>query len=560
MNEEPPREYLGGGRYAVERELGSGGSGSVLLAYDTTLGRWVALKRVAFDEAVLNEAAMMASFQHPNIVTIHDVIQEGGEVLFVMEFVSGHTLEDLQEPLTEETFRALATQCLEGLAAAHAQGVLHRDIKPANIMLAPLPDGEFRAKILDFGQSRTLEAPSLQTIDQNGAVMGSIHTMAPEQLNREALDMRTDLYSLGCVFYQALTLRPPFEGGSVAEVVAAHLQHRFQPLETLRPDIPPALAQWVEGLFALDREDRPASAEQALRMLETTRGDSKIRVVSSPGKKSEPVHVARLAPVFKPIPVIEAPTAPVAVLAAAKPATSPHRIRHAVPVHPVEAGPGPSRKGLWIAAAAAAIVLLAVGAFLAYSALSPKGELVYGADLSNGICPPGTWTVENGIMKGNGKSEVFWSRKEYENFELNFDVRVGPGANSGIFLRCPDLRELRKKRRIYRQSALEVEIIEGPGTAGSILTVAESAKPVKLQSGKWHSYKIKAIGPIITVAVDGETLCEVDLSKGTKAAFNPDGTRNILTMALKDLPRKGRIGIQDWLGPVEFRNFRIQEL
>lgn len=215
---------------------------------------------------------------------------------------------------------------------------------------------------------------------------------------------------------------------------------------------------------------------------------------------------------------------------------------------------------LWITAAVVAVVLIAGGVFFTSRAAKPKGELLYGADLSNGIFPAGTWTISDGIMKGNGKSEVLWTKKEYENFELHFEVRVAPNSNSGIYLRCPDLEELKKKRLHYRQSSLEVEIIHGSGKAGDLLTVCSTSKPVALEPSKWHTYDIKANGSMIMVTLDGEKLYEFDLSKGTKANFNPDGKRNIISMPLKDLPKKGRIGIQDWLGPVEFRNFRIQEL
>jgi hypothetical protein len=211
-------------------------------------------------------------------------------------------------------------------------------------------------------------------------------------------------------------------------------------------------------------------------------------------------------------------------------------------------------------AAAAVVVLIAGGFFFISWAMAPKGELLYGADLSNAIYPPGSWTIVDGIMQGNGKSDALWTKKEYENFELHFDVRVAPGSNSGIFLRCPDLEETKKKRLHYRQTVLELEIIEGYETAGTLLTVAKPTKPIKLEPGKWHTFDIKAHGSIITVAVDGVKLYEFDLSKGTKPTFNPDGTRNILAIALKDLPKKGKIGIQDWLGPVEYRNFRIKEL
>ena len=289
MSAEPEREFVGNGRYAIDRLLGSGGSGTVNLAYDTKLERWVAIKRMpAGDNSALREASIIANLHHPNIVMIYDIFEQGVEVFFVMELVLGPTLEDLVEAMSEGTFRDFATQCLQGLAAAHEKNVVHRDVKAGNIMLAPLAEGGYRVKILDFGQSRVSEEPSLQTIDHNGAVVGSIYAMSPEQLGNEPLDSRTDLYSLGCVFYQALTLERPFKGGSVTEVYASHFRHRFNPLGSLRPDLPVALTMWVEQLFSLERSDRPSSSLEALAMLHQSAGAAVIRA-ASPLEKTMPV-------------------------------------------------------------------------------------------------------------------------------------------------------------------------------------------------------------------------------------------------------------------------------
>jgi serine/threonine protein kinase len=311
MSVESEREYVGHGRYALDQMLGAGGAGAVYLAYDTSLSRWVAIKRIpATDDTLFQEATVLASFQHPNIVTIYDVLQEGGEMLLVMEFVQGQTLEELAEPLTEETFRHFAAQCLEGLGAAHEKNIVHRDIKPGNIMFVALSAGGYRAKILDFGQSRLMQAPSLQTMDQSGAVIGSIYMMSPEQLNHEELDPRTDFYSLGCVFYQALTLMRPFNGASVGQVLTAHLQHRFAPLASLRPDLPRPLTVWVERLFSLDKNDRPSNALEALRGLNASFGAASGINIASHSTKG--VRVAS-APVLKPIPVTNPPQAPIRV-------------------------------------------------------------------------------------------------------------------------------------------------------------------------------------------------------------------------------------------------------
>jgi len=556
MSAEADREFVGNGRYALDKVLGRGGAGEVVLAYDVMLARWVAIKRIpATDAGILQEAGLLANFQHPNIVMVHDVFQEGGQVLIVMEFVQGQTLEELAEVMSEETFRNFAEQCLDGLGAAHAKNIVHRDIKPGNIMLAQLSGGGFAVKLLDFGQSRVMEAPSLQTMDHSGAVVGSVYMMSPEQLNHEELDYRTDFYSLGCVFYQALTMQRPFTGKNMAQILSAHLDHKFQPLASIRADLPQALTAWVERMFSLDRNDRPASALEALQTLRATPAAPLAKVKAAvaaavPVAVAKPIAVAP-AKAVKPVPVATAP----------KPATSIPPRTFSTPSTPPP--PEPSRKfplPLWIPLAAAVVLLIAGGVFLAFRATPPPGDLLFGADLSNADFPPGTWTVSDGIMKGNGKSEVLWTKKEYENFQLHFEVRAAANSNSGIFLRCPSAQELKQKNLHYLRAALEVEIIQGKDDVGAIMTVIKPSSPATMEANKWHTFTIRAVGSLITVTFDGRKLYDLDLSKGTKPGHNPDGSKNNYLIALNNLSKKGRIGIQDWIGPVEFRNFRIKEL
>ncbi|MFZ9920049.1 MAG: serine/threonine-protein kinase, partial [Terrimicrobiaceae bacterium] len=312
MINDSERVFIGNHRYALDRVLGAGGAGVVYLAYDTMLDRWVAVKKMnTGDDSVSREAKVMASFHHTNIVMLHDIIEEADGIYFVMELVLGQTLEELAQPMTEEAFREFATQCLLGLGAAHEKNVVHRDIKPGNIMLEPHPSHGYRVKLLDFGQSRAMAEPSLQTIDHSGSVVGSIYMMSPEQLSREPLDHRTDLYSLGCVFYQALTLQRPFTGSTVPEVVAAHLQHRFQPLKNHRPDLTLPLTLWVEKMFAFDRNERHASADEAIKNLKASLSHTKVHSLSSSTKGVKVLD----GPVLKASAVLDIPKNPVSVVA-----------------------------------------------------------------------------------------------------------------------------------------------------------------------------------------------------------------------------------------------------
>ena len=259
---------IGNGRYVFDRQIGTGGGGSVYLAHDQTLNRWVAIKRIEIldessPQAALREAKNLASIQHPNIVTIHDFFFENNGTYVVMEFLQGENIDALQEPMETYEFVNFARQCLEGLSAAHHLGIVHRDIKSGNIMIT----SSGVVKILDFGLSKPLAEPSLQTMDHNNSILGSIHNMSPEQLCGSLIDQRTDIYSMGCVFYQALTRRFAFNGANSPAVISAHLKHDFIPLVMRRPDISPHLAHWVERLFAFDADQRPATASDALHEL-----------------------------------------------------------------------------------------------------------------------------------------------------------------------------------------------------------------------------------------------------------------------------------------------------
>lgn len=257
--------------------IGSGGLGQVYRAEDTQLCRLVAVKRLHGENGmpseasakIMQEARHLAALQHPNIVTVYDVIANQGDVVVVMELLQGLTLQEIAEkaPLSVEEFADVMRQTLEGLVAAHAQGMLHRDIKPSNLMLSKLPTGATQLKILDFGMAKVAPEPSSQTKDQDGALMGSIYMMSPEQLEGSPLDARSDLYSLGCVAYFALTAQYPFTGKTVVEVITGHLQGRRVPLRELRSDLPLPLCEWVDRLMAIKPRDRPASASAAFEEL-----------------------------------------------------------------------------------------------------------------------------------------------------------------------------------------------------------------------------------------------------------------------------------------------------
>lgn len=263
-------------RYKIYEKLGAGGVGAVFRAYDSQLKRWVAVKRLltaneaAQDKDIAaelrREADALASMRNPNIVTIFDVASDDEGMFMVMELLQGEDLADVvaRGPLPYDDFKELASQTLEGLLDAHQHHILHRDIKPENIKVERLPGGRMQSKIIDFGLARAGLRARKQTEDQEGTVMGSIYYMAPEQLTREPVDERTDLYSLGCVFYEALSGRKAFDGESMADVIDKHIDHVVTPLHVIAPHVPQWLGAWCARLMAQKPEDRPASAQQAI--------------------------------------------------------------------------------------------------------------------------------------------------------------------------------------------------------------------------------------------------------------------------------------------------------
>ncbi len=220
------------GRYEILSSIGAGGMGHVYLARDVELKRQVALKvlplRFTLDEECIlrfrREARAASALNHPNIVTVYDVGENGRTWFIATEFIEGKTLRNRIEEGHLETGTALdiASQCARALAVAHHAGIVHRDVKPENILVRP--DGV--VKIVDFGLARRSEESSEIGNDTHvGTVMGTPRYMSPEQARGERLDARTDIFSLGAVLYEMVTGQPAFPGATAAEMFAAVLAH-----------------------------------------------------------------------------------------------------------------------------------------------------------------------------------------------------------------------------------------------------------------------------------------------------------------------------------------------
>jgi len=269
------------GSYEVVGPLGKGGMGEVWRARDTKLGREIAVK-ILPDEFAADpdrlarfgrEAKVLASLNHPNIVTIHSVEEADGIHFLTMELVEGKTLSQLidEEDLADERFSELAGTLAEALGAAHDKGIIHRDLKPGNVMIT----GDGRVKILDFGLSKTEDltgaTPDAETATQpltrEGALLGTVHYMAPEQLKGMPADLRSDVFSFGVLLYEMACGRRPFPGQTTAELMSEILRDAPPPIAGVRPNLPTGLAAVIERCLEKEPDRRFASAREIAEQL-----------------------------------------------------------------------------------------------------------------------------------------------------------------------------------------------------------------------------------------------------------------------------------------------------
>ena len=268
---------LANGRYQLGQLVGRGGMAEVRVALDTRLGRTVAIKimraDLANDKIFLSrfrrEAHSVAQMNNPNIVNIYDSGEEtvmtdsgGTERLpyLVMEFVKGQTLRDVIKangPLSQRDAEQVMLGVLNALEYSHHMGIVHRDIKPGNIMISE----QGVVKVMDFGIARAFD-DSAATMTQSQGVVGTAQYLSPEQARGETVDMRSDLYSAGCVLYEMLTGRPPFTGDSAVAIAYQHVSEVATPPSTLVPGLPRMWDSICAKSMAKDRQNRYATAAE----------------------------------------------------------------------------------------------------------------------------------------------------------------------------------------------------------------------------------------------------------------------------------------------------------
>ncbi|MEU1621430.1 serine/threonine-protein kinase [Streptomyces sp. NPDC005722] len=340
------------GRYELVETVGRGGMGEVWRGVDRELGRTVAVKVLPpdltrheeFRSRFRREARTVASLTHRGIAVLHDVGEDtGGEEAvpyLVMEFIEGRTLAEVlgDGPLTMERSAAIMRDVADALAHSHAQGLVHRDVKPSNVMITA--DGQ--VKILDFGIAKVV-ADTATRLTATGMTVGTPAYLSPEQIHGAAVDARTDQYSLGCLFYELLTGRPPFTGDSPFAVMNQHLAKDPVPPSALRPQLSFDVDSVVLRALAKQPERRflgMGALRDALGSLHSggglagTAGGTRLAGAQEqsavPAVGPEPArgvpasaHAVRAAPPLPPQPVAAPTVAPAGAYGAAPPVTAP---------------------------------------------------------------------------------------------------------------------------------------------------------------------------------------------------------------------------------------------
>ncbi|MBT3220758.1 MAG: serine/threonine-protein kinase [Proteobacteria bacterium] len=272
-------------RYTIQDVLGTGGMALVYKAVHNELQSTHAIKilrvpSATVRERLLKEGRVQAKLSHPNIVGVTDVLNVGGALGLVMEFVDGPSLDQLlrREHLSIEQIDHLAAGVIRGVAAAHRFGTVHRDLKPANIMLA-IRDGALIPKITDFGLVKILNTETDGQLSRTGFGMGTPSYMAPEQIeNAKGVDERADVFSLGAVLYEMVCGKRAFHGDSMLAILRKIDDGLYMPLRQLRPELPNRIEDAVDGALIRDRDQRIPNCDS---LLQVWQGDEQERLTVS---------------------------------------------------------------------------------------------------------------------------------------------------------------------------------------------------------------------------------------------------------------------------------------
>jgi serine/threonine protein kinase/Leucine-rich repeat (LRR) protein len=540
------------GHYEVLQLLGKGGFGIVFRAFDDVLQRVVALKVLAPAIAAtsparkrfLREAQASARVRHENVVQVY-VVEESPIPYLVMEFIAGETLQqrlDREGPLDAAQIVKIGRQIAEGLAAAHATGLIHRDIKPGNILIESGP--AHRVKITDFGLARAADDASLT---QSGLVCGTPMYMAPEQVQGSVLDQRADLFSLGSVLYVMTCGRPPFRAATTFAVLKRVVEEEPRPILDLIPETP----RWLCDIITKLHAKQPGGRFQSAREVAGVLADCEERIKAN----------SRMSD-FPRIP-------------------------------PRETG---SQKGRWKWAAGGvallAVVGLGISEFTGATQLfrrSPKPvqqeviasdsaqnqsflqapvtppvvvqstegwvQLINGEGLTGWKTHPvsgGDWRVDGGILTGRGTtSYLFTESGDYSNFHLRVEAKINGDGDAGICFRTP----------------YDVRALPNAGPAKYALTGGYEAcigvrSHYTNHTGSLTAVSTLATGPLAPHRPDEWFLLEV-IAEGDHFRTLVDGKTTVDYHDEERRASTGHIALQTW-GPgitqVQFRKIELKPL
>ena len=262
------------GPYKVLNRLGTGGMGTVYLAYDARLDRCVAVKQYHGSpdisperrERFRREARLMAGLNHPAIVQIYDIIYADDTDSMIMEYVPGQTLRHLlrDRPFAIDRVLVLARQIASGLAMAHDRGIVHRDLKSENILV----NAAGQAKITDFGIAKDIVHEEEMALTEDNAMLGTYRSMSPEQARGETVTPRSDLFALGIMLYEALTGKTPFKSKNRLNTLNRIINYHPTPVIEERGEVPEPLSNLVGFLLQKEEQERPRDARQVVQILE----------------------------------------------------------------------------------------------------------------------------------------------------------------------------------------------------------------------------------------------------------------------------------------------------
>jgi serine/threonine protein kinase/WD40 repeat protein len=547
------------GVYRILSVLGAGGMGVVFKAEDPHLNRPVALKAMlpalaatgTARERFKREAQAAAAIDHDHIVHIYQVSEDRGIPYIAMQLLQG---EPLDQRLKRERIPPLAEilrisrETAEGLAAAHARGLIHRDIKPANIWLESkgagtgaradkgTPDSAHstprppRVKILDFGLARNTGGETHLT--QQGSIVGTPAYMAPEQATGEKIDARCDLFSLGCVLYRLCTGDVPFKGTDTIAILVAVATDKPKPPRELNADVPPALSDLIMQLLEKKPELRPASATSVVHALQAIEADNTAHLPSGTASGVKSGLQRRIAAVIRPRLAWWIGGAAILAGSAGLLFLLPRLDQNnkIAPIRSVK----PLLRNEWVA-------------------------LFNGKDLAGWKKHPdqtrGNWNLTgDGLLEGRGGGNYLFSeRGHYENFHLRVEAKIANGTNAGLFIRSPfelgfDLRILGGQGKM--PAGYEVEIVS-PATdpdvpTGSIWKLTAKPDVIRAAQGamaddSWFVLEAIARGSHLVTKINEKVVAERSdrsFSKGhiVLQVLSDPGLVQFRRIEIKDLP------------------------